>query len=311
MQVFRGISAPPCGPIALTIGNFDGLHLGHQAMLARLVGAAHERRLPATVMTFEPHPAEFFAPLRAPARLSSLREKLELMRGYSVDRVHVLRFDQAFAQTSAEDFVTALLHKKLATRWLLVGDDFRFGAKRAGDLDLLAQQSLRLGFELASLPSLKIGSRRVSSTLVREALAAGDLASAQTYLGRRYSISGRVMHGDQIGRSLGFPTANVQLNHNRPPVAGIFAVNLLGAGDRALPGVASLGTRPTVTDDGGLRLEVRLFDFSGDLYGCHVRVEFLHKLRDEVHYPDRETLTAQIERDARDARRYFETVRHD
>src|ERR1700674_544689 len=131
MQVFRGISAPPCGPIALTIGNFDGLHLGHQAMLARLVGAAHERRLPATVMTFEPHPAEFFAPLRAPARLSSLREKLELMRGYSVDRVHVLRFDQAFAQTSAEDFVTALLHKKLATRWLLVGDDFRWGAKRS------------------------------------------------------------------------------------------------------------------------------------------------------------------------------------
>jgi riboflavin kinase/FMN adenylyltransferase len=311
MQVFRGISAQPCGPIALTIGNFDGVHLGHQAMLAQLVGAAHERRLPATVMTFEPHPGEFFAPLQAPPRLSSLREKLELLRGYGVDRVHVLRFDKAFAQTDAEDFLTGLLHEKLQTRWLLVGDDFRFGAKRAGGHELLAKYSTGLGFELATMLSIQLGGQRVSSTLVREALAAGDLALARAYLGRHYSISGRVMHGDKIGRSLGFPTANVQMKHNRPPVAGIFAVNLYLTADRALSGVASLGTRPTVTKNGGLRLEVHLFDFSGDLYGCHVRVEFLHKLRDEAHYPDRETLTAQIERDARDARRYFETALHD
>jgi riboflavin kinase/FMN adenylyltransferase len=225
--------------------------------------------------------------------------------------VHLCRFNQAFARTSAADFATHLLHEQLQTRWLLIGDDFRFGAKRAGNCDLLSHYASRLGFELAVMPPVEISGRRVSSTLVREALAAGDMQLARTYLGRYYSISGRVMHGDKIGRGIGFPTANVQMKHNRPPVAGIFAVNLYGVAERALSGVASLGTRPTVTKDGGVRLEVHLFDFSGDLYGCHVRVEFLHKLRDEAHYPDLETLTAQIERDARDARRYFETALHD
>jgi riboflavin kinase/FMN adenylyltransferase len=311
MQVFRGIPAHSCGPVALTIGNFDGVHLGHQAMLARLVEAAQRRRLPAAVMTFEPHPREFFAPESAPARLTSLREKLELLSNQGVDQVYVCRFDHAFARTSAEDFVTRLLHERLQTRWLLVGDDFRFGAKRAGDYELLSRQAPQLGFELVDMPSVEAGDQRVSSTLVREALAAGDMARAQTYLGRHYSISGRVMHGDKIGSSIGFPTANVQMRHNRPPVAGIFAVNLHGAAEQALAGVASLGTRPTVTQDGGLRLEVHLFDFSGDLYGRHVRVEFLHKLRDEAQYPDLESLTAQIERDAQDARRYFETAMHD
>lgn len=311
MQVLRGIPAHSCGPVALTIGNFDGVHLGHQAMLARLVEAAQRRRLPAAVMTFEPHPREFFAPESAPARLTSLREKLELLSNQGVERVYICRFNHAFARTSAEDFVTRLLHERLQTRWLLVGDDFRFGAKRAGNYELLFRQAPQLGFELVDMPSVEAGGQRVSSTLVREALAAGDMARAQTYLGRHYSISGRVMHGDKIGSSIGFPTANVQMRHNRPPVAGIFAVNLHGAAEQALAGVASLGTRPTVTQDGGLRLEVHLFDFSGDLYGRHVRVEFLHKLRDEAQYPDLESLTAQIERDAQDARRYFETAMHD
>ena len=311
MQVLRGIPAHSCGPVALTIGNFDGVHLGHQAMLARLVEAAQRRRLPAAVMTFEPHPREFFAPESAPARLTSLREKLELLSNQGVERVYICRFNHAFARTSAEDFVTRLLHERLQTRWLLVGDDFRFGAKRAGNYELLFRQAPQLGFELVDMPSVEAGGQRVSSTLVREALAAGDMARAQTYLGRHYSISGRVMHGDKIGSSIGFPTANVQMRHNRPPVAGIFAVNLHGAAEQALAGVASLGTRHTVMQDGGLRLEVHLFDFSGDLYGRHVRVEFLHKLRDEAQYPDLESLTAQIERDAQDARRYFETAMHD
>jgi riboflavin kinase/FMN adenylyltransferase len=311
MRVFRGIPARASQRIALTIGNFDGVHVGHQAMLTRLVAAGQERDLPAAVMTFEPHPREFFAPESAPARLSSLREKLELFQAHGVEQVNVCRFNRAFAAISAEDFVIKLLHERLATRWLLVGDDFRFGTQRRGNYELLASLAPGLGFDLVAMSPVEVHGERASSTAVREALATGDLQRARAYLVRRYSMSGKVLHGDKIGRKLGFPTANVQIKHNRPPVAGIFAVKLLGAEARPLQGVASLGTRPTVALHGGLRLEVHLFDFDRDLYGRHVRVEFLHKLRDEARYPDLQTLTAQIERDAQAARAYFETVTHD
>lgn len=306
MRVFRGIPAKSSGPIALTIGNFDGVHLGHQAMLSRLVDAAWQWHLPAAVMTFEPHPREFFAPESAPARLTNLREKLELLRERRIDQVYVCRFNRTFSQIEAQDFVARILHRALHVRWLLVGDDFSFGAKRGGDYALLARHAGALGYELTAMPSLEIDGKRVSSTLVREALAAGDMRLAKHYLGRHYSISGRVMHGDKIGRSIGFPTANIQIKHNRPPVAGIFAVKLRVDGDEALKGVASLGTRPTIAPNGGLRLEVHVLDFFGDLYGKHVRVEFLMKIRDEAQYPDLPTLTAQIARDVQDAKAYFD-----
>lgn len=305
MRVFRGTPASASAAIALTIGNFDGVHLGHQAMLATLIAAARERSLPSAVMTFEPHPREFFTPDSAPARLTSLREKLELLRDAGVDRVYVCRFNRAFSQINADDFVTRILHQQLRVKWLLVGDDFSFGAKRAGDYALLARQAPVLGFALCAMKSVEVGGKRVSSTSVREALAAGDMTLAKTYLGRNYSISGKVIHGDKIGRTLGFPTANVQIKHNRPPVAGIFAVKLHIVGSKALSCVASLGTRPTISQNGGLRLEVHVFDFSGDLYGKHVRVEFLHKIRDEAQYADLPALTAQIARDAEDARIFF------
>jgi riboflavin kinase/FMN adenylyltransferase len=305
----RGSDAAAPSPSALTIGNFDGVHNGHQAMLARLTAAARARGLSATVLTFEPHPREFFAPQSAPTRLTSLREKLELLASHGVDRVHVQRFSAAFAALSPEAFVERMLVGALNARWVLVGDDFRFGAKRAGDFAFLADAARRHGFELEAMPTVSDGGVRVSSSAVREALARGELARAQALLGRAYSISGRVVHGDKLGRALGFATANVQLNHNRPPLGGIFAVRVHGIGASPRPGVASLGVRPTVHAAGKPVLEVHLFDFTGDLYGAHLRVEFLAKLRDEEKYADLDTLKAQITRDcatARDVLKAFE-----
>ena len=276
-------------------------------MLAQLIAAARARNLPAAVMTFEPHPREFFTPDNAPTRLTNLREKLELLRDAGIDQVYVCRFNHAFAAISADDFMTDILHRRLATQWLLVGDDFCFGAQRTGTSAQLADRASALCFEFTAMQSVEIDGQRISSTLVRSALAAGDLKSAQVYLGRPYSMSGKVIHGDKIGRALGFPTANIQLKHNRPPVVGIFAVKLRLSADSSFAGVASLGTRPTITSNGGFQLEVHLFNFSGDLYGQHAQVEFLHKLRDEARYPDLETLTAQIARDVEDAKDFFLT----
>jgi len=300
--VTRGLTPHLDRPIALTIGNFDGVHRGHQAMLARLVDAARRRGLLASVLTFEPHPREFFAPAAAPTRLTSLREKLELLAVHGVDHVHVQRFARAFAALPAEDFVRGMLARSLGARWLLVGDDFRFGARRAGDIALLERLAPAHGIELEAMPSVNLGAVRVSSSAVREALAQGDLARARELLGRHYSISGRVVHGDKLGRTLGFATANVQLKHNRPPLTGIFAVRVSGAGERARHGVASLGVRPTVKTDERATLEVHVFDFSGDLYRRHLRVEFVQKIRDEARYPDLEALRAQIARDCDAAR---------
>ena len=305
MRVFRSIPARADTPIALTIGNFDGVHLGHQAMLERLRREALARGLPAAVMTFEPHPREFFAPDQAPARLSSLREKLEILCELGVDRVYVCRFTYDLARTPPETFVERVLVQGLAVRWLLVGDDFRFGARRAGDLALLQALAGRCGYEVASISSVTIGGRRVSSTAVREALAAGDLGLASELLGRPYSMSGRVVGGDRIGRTLGFPTANIRMRHNRPPLFGIFAVRVHGVGAQPLAGAASLGVRPTVHAAAAPALEVHILDFEGDIYGRHLRVEFLHKLRDEQKFSDVETLRRQIARDVEATRLFF------
>lgn len=304
MHVSHGLF-PTHAQHVVTIGNFDGLHRGHQAMLARLKKEAAQRNLPSCVLTFEPHPREFFSPANAPARLSSLREKAELIRAAGIDRLHVCRFNQPFSALSPVSFIETVLVGTLQAKWILVGDDFRFGAKRAGDFALLKQAGQTLGFETAFLPTVEINGGRSSSTAVREILAAGDMAGAAQLLGRPYSISGHVVHGDKLGREIGFPTANIQLQHNRPPLAGIFAVEVCGLNGAPRQGVASLGTRPTVKENGRPTLEAFIFDFSGELYGRRLRVDFLKKLRDEEKYPDLNALVAQINQDVDNARSFF------
>jgi riboflavin kinase/FMN adenylyltransferase len=306
LVVTRGLAPRGLAPAAVTIGNFDGVHRGHQAMLARTIAAARERGLVGSVLTFEPHPREFFTPAAAPTRLTSLREKLELLAAHGVDHVHVQRFSGEFAALAPSEFVERALVRLLAARWVLVGEDFRYGARRAGDLASLAASGAQHGFAVEAMPTVADGGVRVSSSAVRDALARGDLARARALLGRPYGISGRVVHGQKLGRALGYATANVQLKHNRPPLGGIFAVRVAGAGagPDAAPrdGVASLGVRPTVHADGRPVLEVHLFDFAGDLYGRHLRVEFLAKIRDEERYADLAALKAQIARDCDVAR---------
>jgi len=297
MRVCRTISAPSRSPSALTIGNFDGVHRGHQAMLARLRERARALGLQACVLTFEPHPLELFSPQTAPTRLTSLREKLELLAAHGVERVQVCRFNRAYASRSPQDFIEQQLLAGLGMHWLLIGDDFRFGARRAGDFALLQEASRKHGFGLEAMPTVAQGGVRVSSSAVRAALAAGRLAEAEALLGRPYSISGRVVHGDKLGRQIGYPTANVQLRHNRPPLSGIFAVRTLDAQGRSYDGAASLGLRPTVDDSGLAKLEVHLFDFAGNLYGQHLRIDFLHKIRDEEKFADLDALKARIARD--------------
>jgi riboflavin kinase/FMN adenylyltransferase len=312
MRILRSVPAAADVPVALTIGNFDGVHIGHQAMLSRLRDAAREEGLPACALTFEPHPREFFAPDQAPARLTSLREKLELLAGEGLARTHVCRFDYRLAQITADDFIERVLVRGLGVRRLLVGDDFRFGARRAGDFGLLKARAAALGYTVEAMSSVTLDGERVSSTAVRKALETGDLTRAGRLLGRPYSISGRVVRGDGLGRQLGYPTANIRIEHNRPPLTGIFAVEVSGAidaaGTAALPlrGVASLGIRPTVKQQGQPVLEVYVLDFSGDLYGRHVRVDFLHKFRDEEKFADLAALTRQIALDVANTRAYFE-----
>lgn len=308
MRVFRGIPQRADRPIALTIGNFDGVHLGHRAMIARLADTARSQGLPLAVMTFEPQPQEFFAPDQAPARLTSLREKLELLRDCGVDRTYVFRFGFGFAQLAADQFISRILRDGLGVRRLLVGDDFRFGARRAGDISLLKQVAPQAGFEVDAMPSVVVGGSRVSSTAIRACLDAGDLDGAQQLLGRRYSIAGRVVGGDQLGARLGYPTANVQLKRLRAPLSGIFVVEATGLAAEPLPGVASLGVRPTVKERGKPTLEVHLFDFSGRIYGRRIGVRFLEKLRDEQKFTDIDALVMQMDRDTAAARDYFLTA---
>jgi riboflavin kinase/FMN adenylyltransferase len=305
MLLTHGASDTSLQPVALTIGNFDGIHRGHQAMLERLVAESQRQGLVSCVLTFEPHPREFFAPRSAPTRLASLREKLELLAARGIERVHVERFTKSFAALAPEAFVERVLAKRLRARWLLIGEDFRFGAKRAGDIALLKGLARPHGYEVEIMPAVTRDGVRVSSSAVRAALAAGDLAAAEGLLGRPYAISGRVVHGRKLGRALGFATANVQLKHNRPPLTGIYAVKVHGIGAAPRSGVASLGVRPTITASGRSVLEVHLFDFSADLYAAHVRVEFLHKIRDEEKYSDLEALKAQIARDCEAAKTFL------
>lgn len=287
-----------------TIGNFDGVHRGHQAVLADLRGVADRMDLPATVITFEPYPREFFAPDRAPARLTRLRDKLPLFAAQGMDRTLCLAFNAELARMSAERFIEELLVDGLGVRFLMVGDDFRFGQGRAGDYAMLAEHGARLGFQVARMRTVSEGGERISSTRIREALSRGDLAEAECLLGRRYSVEGRVARGDALGRELGWPTANLRFPRRRPPLHGIFTVRVEGAGLNDWPGVASLGTRPTL-DGTDYRIEVHLLDFEGDLYGRRIRIHFLEWLRDEARFETLEALTTQIARDVEVARARF------
>jgi riboflavin kinase/FMN adenylyltransferase len=304
MRVFRGFSRPVPGPTALAIGNFDGVHRGHAALLNRLVDAAHGAGLPATILTFEPHPREFFAPASAPARLTTLREKLELLSEAGVAQVMVCRFNADFAALSAQQFVDAVLLNGLRTRHLIIGDDFRFGKGRAGDFAMLQAAGERSGFTVEAMGSVMLDGGRVSSSSVRQALAAGDMEQAAALLGRPYVIDGSVRHGEKVGRQLGFATANIRIKHNPLPMSGVFAVEVSGIDGQLLPGVANLGIRPTL---GGIKpiLEVHLFDFDRDIYGAHLSVRFVHKLRNEQRFPNLDALKAQIALDAVAARAFF------
>jgi riboflavin kinase/FMN adenylyltransferase len=305
MQVTHGTVVPGGAPTGLTIGNFDGVHLGHRAMLKRLVEKARELKLPCSVLTFEPHPREFFTPTAAPTRLTRLREKLELIAEAGVDRVHVLRFGARLAALSPERFIEDVLLRGLGVRWLLVGRDFRFGARRAGDFAALQAAAEGKGFEVEAMADVLEGGQRVSSSAVRAALAAGRLDEAATLLGRRYSMSGRVAHGQKLGRTLGYATANIVLRR-RPPLEGIYVVTAeLEETHAVLRGVASVGRRPTVRDNAPPLLEVHLFDWDGDLYGRHLRVTFLDKLRDEEKYGGLDALKSAIARDVAQAKDYF------
>jgi len=274
-------------------------------MLARLNEVARSRSMPSVVMTFEPQPQEFIARAQAPARLTSLREKLELLDAAGVDMVYVCRFDDAMAKMPADRFVARIISAAFDTRWLLVGDDFRFGARRSGDYDLLVSLASRYGYEIEKTGSIMHAGQRVSSTAVRACLEAGDLDSARKLLGRPYAICGRVERGDGVGSGLGYPTANVRLGRLKPPLAGIYVVEVKGLGPQSMPGVASLGVRPTVKCQGRAVLEVHLFDFDEDIYGRRLGVRFLAKLRDEEKFANLNELIVQMGRDAQQARDFF------
>jgi riboflavin kinase/FMN adenylyltransferase len=267
-----------------------------------LTGRARAAGLPSLVIIFEPQPMEFFCPDQAPARLTRLREKLEAIGRFGIDRVLLIRFDARLADMGAQEFVDRILVEKLAIRHLYVGDDFRFGKGRVGDFDLLRTMGIAAGFGVESLATVAEAGDRVSSTRIREALQQGDLANAERCLGRRYRICGHVAHGNKRGRTIGFPTMNVGLLRRSTPLRGVFAVQVLGLAEEALPGVANIGNRPTLAGDDRFLLEVHLFDFAAEVYGRHVEVDFVEYIREERKFESFEALREQIQRDAERAR---------
>jgi riboflavin kinase/FMN adenylyltransferase len=287
-----------------TIGNFDGAHLGHQAVIGQLAEKADEMCLPAVVITFEPQPLEYFRPEAAPARLTRFREKLHALRRYAVDRVLCLPFNAKLAALDPQEFIHRVLIDGLGVKYLVVGDDFRFGRQRAGNIEHLREAGQQYGFQVVNMHTFEIDGERVSSTRVRRALEAGDMHAAERLLGRDYRMSGRVAHGNKLGRELGFPTANIHLHRKQTPLQGIFAVEVYGLDQEPLRAVASLGTRPTVDGTRAL-LEVYILDFDQDIYGRHIQVSFLHKLRDEEKYDSLELLKQQIDIDVKQTRAYF------
>jgi riboflavin kinase / FMN adenylyltransferase len=321
MKIYRGFKHPDIAPAcALTIGNFDGVHRGHQAMLSLLKGEAQQRGVPSCVLTFEPHPRDHFAavthnPARAPARVGTLRDKLIDLSACGVDQIVVLPFDTQLANLTPMDFIDQVLRRGLGATYVLVGDDFRFGARRAGDYALLDQAGLAQGFDVARMNSYEVHNLRVSSSAVREALGQGRMKDATRLMGHPYRISGHVVHGRKLGRSLGFRTLNMRFAHWKPAASGIFAVLVYGLSPQPLRGVANMGIRPSLdprdVNGGRVLLETHCLDWPDNLgadgaYGKIVRVELLHKLHDERKYDSLDALTAGINQDCLDARAYFD-----
>ncbi len=306
MQLLRGLgalraSATPWRGAVATIGGFDGLHLGHQALLTKLKEQAAALGAPSLVISFEPSPREFFMGPAAPARLQRFRDKYAALQALGIDYFLCLRFDETLRDYSPERFVLEILCQGLAIRGLVVGHDFKFGRGREGTVAGLQELGVKHGFSVEEFSPFCAASERISSTLVREALAKGDLDRATTLLGRPYVLSGRVIHGKKLGRTLGYPTANLRLLRRVIPLFGVFAVRVSGAGLQHAPAVANLGTRPVV-QGGEPLLEVHVFDYAGDLYGQYLQVEFIARLREELMFPDLPSLVKQIDLDAAQAR---------
>mgnify|MGYP001248282239 FL=1 len=294
MQVFRHINQK-YSPSFLTIGNYDGIHLGHQAILKKLIIESKSNNILSSVMTFEPHPREFFSPKLAPKRIISLREKLEYFDELKIDQVFIVNFNDEFSRKSYLDFIE-ILKKNIQAKKIIIGNDFRFGKQREGNIDKLIDNSV----DVCVMNKIEYKGERVSSTIIRDSLAAGDLKRAAMLLGRSYSISGKVVHGDKRGREIGFPTANIHMFHNRPPLKGVFAVKL-----NNMYGVANLGVRPTIAGFSKLNLEVHLFNFSKNIYGKHAHVTFLKKIRDEKKFENIDALKKQIQIDIDNVKKFF------
>ena len=309
MQLIRGLhNLRGHQPCALTIGNFDGVHRGHQALLQRLVETSRQLNLPACLMSFEPLPQEYFSAAKAPPRLTKLREKWCALANTGIDQFLCIQFDHRLAELPAESFIKQILVENLQIKYLLVGDDFRFGKGRVGDYAMLKAAGDQYGFDVANSHSICLDDTRISSTAIRQALANNQLELAQAMLGRPYQICGRVAHGDKRGRTIGFPTANIKLRRHATPLSGVYAVSLHGITEHAVNGVANIGKRPTV-DGHNLQLEVHLFNFDQRIYGREVCVEFHHKLRDEKKFESFDALKQQIQKDSEQAKAFFAAQR--
>lgn len=305
----------------VTIGNYDGIHLGHQEILKKVSALSTQTKLPNILITFEPHPREYFINSNNATphyRLTTWHEKISLLEQYGIETILILRFNAAIAQLSPETFIEEILIKKLRTKYLVVGEDFRFGNQNRGDINLLQKYSKQLNFQLISVPVHKIDDHRISSSLIRQMLKNDDLTTAQKLLGRPYSVSGRVIHGDKRGRNLGFPTANIHFAHNLIPLAGVYIVKVynipiknsfsrLTQNEEPLAGIANIGFRPTINDKKRL-LEVHLLNFNQDIYGKRIKVEFIYKLRNEKKFANFALLQQQIQQDLEDAKKYFATA---
>lgn len=309
MELIRGLHnlRPAHRGCVATIGNFDGVHLGHQAVIGQLAERADEMCLPAVVITFEPQPLEYFAPDKVPSRLTRFREKIQALRRYAIDRVVCLPFNQKLASLTYQEFIQRILVDGLDVKYLVVGDDFRFGKGREGHFEHLLEAGKQYGFQVVNMHTFSINEERVSSTRIRHALEQGDMTQAEQLLGRDYRMSGRVAHGEKLGRELGYPTANIHIHRKVSPLQGIFVVEVYGLDIEPLAGVASIGTRPTV-DGTKVILEVFLFDFNQDIYGKHLQVSFLHKIRDEERFASLEVLKDKIAEDVEKAKTFFENL---